>query len=173
VDETCQRHSWLASVFFYVEIWLKIVILWNSKSWRDFEWRAAIFLAEWMVSAEAKSWRDSVLAWRDFWIRMLYLGSYVWTVARFSLARRDFACHCVLFKCFTSDFWGELLERETWIAKEETLGLSVFVERFSWVGKHCNHLVSENHWVTCSFVRLEKWVEIRFLFFVSYYANFL
>jgi len=24
--------------------------------------------------------------------------------------------------------------------KEVTLGLSVFVVRFSWVGKHCNHL---------------------------------
>jgi len=35
---------------------------------------------------------------------------------------------------------SESFERETWIAKEETLGLSVFVGRFSWVGKHCKHL---------------------------------
>jgi len=29
-------------------------------------WRAAIFLVEWMVFAEGKSWRDFVLAWHDF-----------------------------------------------------------------------------------------------------------
>ena len=34
----------------------------------------------------------------------------------------------------------ELEERETWITKEVTLGLSVFVVRFSWVGKRCKHL---------------------------------
>jgi len=31
-------------------------------------------------------------------------------------------------------------EREIWITKEVTLGLSVFVKRISWVGKHCKHL---------------------------------
>ena len=43
-----------------------------------------------------------VQAWRDFWIRLSYLGLYVSTVTRFSLAQRDFVCHYVLFKCFSS-----------------------------------------------------------------------
>ena len=30
--------------------------------------------------------------------------------------------------------------RETWIRKEVTLELIVFVVRFSWVGKHCKHI---------------------------------
>ena len=58
----------------------------------------------------------------------------------FSLAWCDFVCLCVLYKCSFADFEVELEERETWITKEVTLGLSVFVVRFSWVGKHCKHL---------------------------------
>jgi len=46
----------------------------------------------------------------------------------------------LLYKCFFADFEGELEVRKTWIAKEVTLGLSVFVVRFSWVGKYCKHL---------------------------------
>jgi len=49
---------------------------------RIFEWRVIIFLAEWMVSAGGKLWRDLVLAWHDFWIRPLYLVSYASIVTR-------------------------------------------------------------------------------------------
>ena len=58
----------------------------------------------------------------------------------FSLAWRNFVCLCVLYKCFYADFEVEFEERENWITNEVTLGLSVFVVRFSWVGKHCKHL---------------------------------
>jgi len=47
----------------YVEIDFKFLILWRPKSWHNFGRRDAILWAEWMVSAEGKSWRDLVLAW--------------------------------------------------------------------------------------------------------------
>jgi len=34
----------------------------------------------------------------------------------------------------------EAEERETWDCKGGNFRLSVFVVRFSWVGKHCKHL---------------------------------
>lgn len=58
------------------------------------------------------------------------------------LANRDtfFDYACVLFKCFFADFEGEALREKLDNTKEVTLGLSVFVVRFSWVGKHCKYL---------------------------------
>jgi len=42
---------------------------------------------------------------------------------------------------FFADFEEEALERETWIINEETLGLRVFVGRFS-----CVRETSKTHW---------------------------
>jgi len=50
------------------------------------------------------------------------------------------SCVCVLFKCFFADFEGVALREKLDNTKEVTLGLSVFVGRFFWVGKHCKHL---------------------------------
>jgi len=45
----------------------------------------------------------------------------------------------VLFKCFFADFEGMALRQKLDNTKEVTLWLSVFVGRFSWVGKHCKY----------------------------------
>ena len=72
--------------------------------------RGAILLAEWMASAEGKIVARFCAAWRDFWIRLSYLGSYASTVARFSQAWRDFGRSKILFKHSMTHLLGKLGE---------------------------------------------------------------
>ena len=89
-----------------------------------------------------KSWRDSVLAWRDFWIRSSYLGSYI--LNRGVILSVPVYYLSVLLQIF----WESLSERNLDCKGGNFRVESLCREVLLCKGNIKNTLESENHWVS-------------------------